>query len=115
MSRRSTAWSNVGYLTQTFARQEYVMKGKDAYGNPIMLPPDPSVADEMERTKTIIYNLTPRALEYLQMRVGPSKTGDPKHLRVIEKLLKQEYWPNGYFTVVDWGEGSGGEARHRGA
>ena len=63
----------------------------------------------MERTKTIIYNLTPLALEYLQMRVGTSKAGDPKHLRVIEKLLKQEYWPMGYFTVVDWGEGSGGK------
>ena len=85
------------------------MKGKDAYGNPIMLPPDPSVADEMERTKTMIYDLTPLALEYLQMRVGTSKAGDPKHLRVIEKLLKQEYWPKGYFTVVDWGEGSGGK------
>jgi len=100
---------DAGFLTQTFARQEYVMKGKDAYGNPIMLPPDPAVADEMERTKTIMYNLTPLALEYLQMRVGPSKAGDPKHLRVIEKLLKQEYWPKGYFTVVDWGDGSGGK------
>ena len=100
---------DAGFLTQTFARQEYVMKGKDAHGNPIMLPPDPSVADEMERTKTIIYDLTPLALEYLQMRVGTSKAGDPKHLRVIEKLLKQEYWPKGYFTMVDWGEGSGGK------
>jgi hypothetical protein len=100
---------NAGFLTQTFARQEFVMKGKDAYGNPVMLPPDASVADEMERTKTIIYNLTPLALEYLQMRVGPSKAGDPKHLRVIEKLLKEEYWTMGYFTVVDWGEGSGGK------
>ena len=100
---------NSGFLTQTFARQEYVMKGKDAYGNPIMLPPDPSVMDEMERTKTVIYNLTPLSLEYLQMRVGPSKAGDPKHLRVIEKLLKEEYWPMGYFCVVDWGEGSGGK------
>src|SRR6202044_1571109 len=27
---------NVGYLTQTFTRQEYVIKGKDSYGNPIM-------------------------------------------------------------------------------
>jgi hypothetical protein len=71
---------NAGFLTQTFARQEYVMKGKDAYGNPVMLPPDPSVMDEMERTKTIIYNLTPLALEYLQMRVGPIEGGDPKHL-----------------------------------
>ena len=26
---------NSGFLTQTFARQEYVMKGKDVYGNPI--------------------------------------------------------------------------------
>ena len=100
---------NRGFLTQTFARQEYVMKGKDVNGNPVMLPPDPSVADQMERTKTVIYNLTPLALEYLQMRVGSSKAGDPKHLRVIEKLLKQEYWTMGYFTVVDWGEGSGGK------
>ena len=74
-ARRSTAWSTAGFLTQTFARQEYVMKGKDVYGNPIMLPPDPSVADEMERTKTVIYNLTPLALEYLQMRVGPRRRG----------------------------------------
>ena len=87
---------NTGYLTQTFARQEYVMKGKDVYGNPIMVPPDPSVADEMERAKTVIYSLTPRALEWFKMRVGPSKAGDPKHLRVIEKLLKEEYWPMGY-------------------
>ncbi|MGH9918491.1 MAG: winged-helix domain-containing protein, partial [Nitrososphaerales archaeon] len=76
---------------------------------PIMLPPDPAVADEMERTKTIVYNLTPLALEYLQMRVEPSKMGDAKHARVVEKLLKQDYWPMGYFTVVDWGEGSGGK------
>jgi hypothetical protein len=100
---------DAGFLTQTFARQEYVMKGKDVNGNPVMVPPDPSVADQMDRTKTIIYNLTPLALEYLQMRVGTSKAGDPKHLRVIEKLLKQEYWPKGYFTVVDWGEGRGGK------
>ena len=87
--------------------QEYVMKGKDAYGNPIMLPPDPSVLDEMERTKTIIYNLTPVALEYFQMRVGTLEGGDPKHLRVIEKLLKQEYWPKGYFS---WSTGAREEA-----
>jgi len=99
---------NDGLLTQTFARQEYVMKGKDAYGNPIMVPPDPSVKDEMERAKTVVYSLTPRALGLMEMKVGPSKAGDPKHLRVIEKLLKEEYWPMGYYCVVDWGEGSGG-------
>ena len=26
---------------------------------------------------------------------------------MIEKLLKEEYWPMGYFCVVDWGEASG--------
>ena len=35
--------------------------------------------DEMERAKTVIYSLTPSALEWFQMRVGPSKVGDPKH------------------------------------
>ena len=40
------------------------------------------------------------------MRVGPSKMGDLKHARVIEKLLKEEYWPMGYYCVVDWGESS---------
>jgi hypothetical protein len=40
------------------------------------------------------------------MKVGPSKMGDPKHVRVIEKLLKEEYWPMGYYCVVDWGETS---------
>ena len=83
------------------------MKGKDAYGNPIMVPPDPSVMDEMERAKTVVYSLTPSALDWFKMRVGPSKVGDPKHLRVIEKLLKEEYWPMGYYCVVDWGEASG--------
>jgi predicted transcriptional regulator len=95
---------NAGYLTQTFVHQTYVMKGKDAYGNPIMVPPNPSVADDMERAKTIIYSLTPRALESFEMKFGPSRTGDPKHIRVIEKLLKEEYWSNGYYCVVDWGE-----------
>ena len=95
---------NEGYLTQTFEQQQYVMKGKDGYGNPIMVPPDPSVMDDMERSKTVIYHLTPDALEWFQTRPGPSKVGDPKHIRVIEKLLKEEFWANGYFCVVDWGE-----------
>jgi predicted transcriptional regulator len=95
---------NAGYLTQTFEHQKYVMKGKDGYGNPIMVPPNPAVADEMERTKTVVYSLTPRALESFEMKFGPSRTGDPKHIRVIEKLLKEEYWPMGYYCVVDWGE-----------
>ena len=99
---------NDGLLTQTFAHQEYVMKGKDAYGNPIMVPPDPSVADEMERAKTVIYNLTPRALESFEMKFGPSKDGRPQALRVIEKLLKEEYWPMGYYCV-------GGLGRERAA
>jgi hypothetical protein len=90
---------NVGYLTQRFERQEYVMKGRDVYGNPIMVPPDPSVRDDMERAKTVVYQLTPRALEWFRMRTGPSKVGDPKHVRVIEKLLKEEYWPMGYCVV----------------
>ena len=30
--------------------------------------------------------------------------GDAKHVRVIEKLLKEEYWPMGYYCVVDRGE-----------
>ena len=97
---------NTGYLTQTFAPQEYVMKGKDVFGNPIMLPPDPSIRDDMERAKTVVYSLTPRALDWFKMRVGPSKMGDPKHARVIEKLLKEEYWSLGYYCVVDWGETS---------
>ncbi len=97
---------NTGYLTQTFARQEYVMKGKDVYGNPIMVPPDPSVKDDMERAKTVVYSLTPRAMDWFKMKVGPSKMGDPKHGRVIEKLLKEDYWPLGYYCVVDWGETS---------
>jgi len=104
---------NAGFLTQTFARQEYVMKGKDSYGNPVMLPPDPSVMDEMERTKTIIYNLTPFALEYLQMKVGPSKAGDPKHLRRNRKAAEGGILAHGYFSVVDWGEGSGGKPTSR--
>ena len=32
--------------------------------------------------------------------------GDVKHARVIEKLLKGEFWRNGYFCVVDWGDSS---------
>ena len=95
---------NAGYLTQTFEHQKYVMKGKDGYGNPIMVPPNPAVADEMERAKTVTYSLTPRALESFEMKFGPSRTGDPKHIRVVEKLLKEEYWPMGYYCVVDWGE-----------
>ncbi|MDA4123385.1 MAG: winged helix-turn-helix domain-containing protein, partial [Thaumarchaeota archaeon] len=95
-----------GYLTQTFTRQQYVMKGRDAFDNPVLVPPDPRVRDEMERAKTVVYSLTPRALEWFAMRVGPSKMGDPKHVRVIEKLLKEEYWPLGYYCVVDWGETS---------
>jgi len=80
------------------------MKGKDRFGNAIMVPPDPAVADDMERTKTVIYSLTPRALETFEMKFGPTRTGDPKHIRVIEKLLKEEYWPMGSYCVVDWGE-----------
>ena len=30
--------------------------------------------------------------------------GDAKQVRVIEKLLKEEYWPMGYYCVVDQGE-----------
>jgi hypothetical protein len=30
--------------------------------------------------------------------------GDVKHARMIEKLLKEQYWPMGYYCVVDWGE-----------
>ena len=97
---------NMGYLTQTFTRQQYVMKGRDAFDNPILVPPDPAVRDQMERARTVIYSLTPRALEWFKVVVGPSKMGDPKHARVIEKLLKEEYWPLGYYCVVDWGETS---------
>ena len=95
---------NTGYLTQTFDRQEYVMKGKDVYGNPIMVPPSPDNRDEMDRARTIIYSLTVRALEWFQIKVGRAKMGNPKHVRVIEKLLKEEYWPMGYYCVVDQGE-----------
>ena len=95
---------NHGYLTQTFEYQPYVMKGKDVYGNAIMVPPDPAVMDDVERSKTVIYHLTPDALDWFQTKPGPSKVGDPKHVRVIEKLLKEEFWTMGYFCVVDWGE-----------
>jgi Helicase HerA, central domain/TraM recognition site of TraD and TraG len=95
---------NAGYLTQTFEYQPYVMKGKDVYGNAIWVPPDPSVRDDVERSKTVIYHLTPDALDWFQTRPGPSKAGDPKHIRVIEKLLKEQFWTMGYFCVVDWGE-----------
>jgi predicted transcriptional regulator len=95
---------NTGYLTQTFDRQEYVMKGKDVYGNPIMVPPNPGNRDEMDRARTIIYSLTARALEWFEVGPGPAKMGDAKHVRVIEKLLKEEYWPMGYYCVVDRGE-----------
>jgi hypothetical protein len=95
---------NTCYLMQTFGRQEYVMKGKDVYGNPIMVPPSPENRDEMERARSLVYSLTPRALEWFQIRVGRAKMGDPKHVRVIEKLLKEEYWPMGYYCVVDDGE-----------
>ncbi len=95
-----------GCLTQTFTRQEYVMKGKDEYGNAIMVPPDPSVKDEMERVKTTMYSLTPLVLEFFQMKPGRTKAGDPEHVRVIEKLLKEEFWPMGSFCQVDWGETS---------
>ncbi|MDE1853266.1 MAG: type IV secretory system conjugative DNA transfer family protein [Thaumarchaeota archaeon] len=95
---------NTGYLTQTFDRQEYVMRGKDVYGNPIMVPPNPDNRDEMDRARTIIYSLTVRALQWFEIRAGPAKMGDAKHVRVIEKLLKEEYWPMGYYCVVDQGE-----------
>jgi hypothetical protein len=71
-----------------------------------MLPPDPSNRDQMERAKTVVYSLTPRALEWFRIRVGPSKMGDPKHVRVIEKLLMEDYWSLGFYCVVDWGETS---------
>ncbi|MDG7011920.1 MAG: TraM recognition domain-containing protein [Nitrososphaerota archaeon] len=95
---------NTGYLTQAFDRQEYVMKGKDVYGNPMMVPPSPGNRDEMDRARTIIYSLTARALEWFEVSPGPAKMGDAKHVRVIEKLLKEEYWPMGYYCVVDQGE-----------
>jgi len=95
---------NKGYLTQSFDRQEYVMKGKDVYGNPIMVPPNPGNRDEMDRARTIIYSLTARALQWFEIRVGRPKMGDAKHVRVMEKLLKEEYWPMGYYCVVDQGE-----------
>jgi hypothetical protein len=62
--------------------------------------------DDMQRATTIVYSLTPRALEWFRMRVGPSKMGDVKHARMIEKLLKEQYWPMGYYCIVDWGESS---------
>jgi len=95
---------NTGYLTQTFGVQEYVMKGRDVYGNAIMVPPSPDNRDEMDRARTIIYSLTARALEWFKVRVGRAKMGDAKHVRVIEKLLKEEYWWMGYYCVVDDGE-----------
>jgi len=97
---------NQGYMTQVFVRQEYIIKGKDEFGNPLRVTPDPSNMDDMERSRTVVYTLTPRALDVFKMRVGPSKMGDVKHARVIEKLLKGEFWRNGYFCVVDWGDSS---------
>jgi hypothetical protein len=97
---------NTGHMTQTFTLQEYIIKGKDEFGNPVRVPPDPSNMDDVERSRTVVYSLTPRALDLFRMRVGPSKMGDPKHARVIEKLLKQEFWPPGFFTAVDWGDTS---------
>jgi hypothetical protein len=97
---------NTGYLTQNFTLQEYIIKGKDEFENPIRVPPDPSNMDDVERSRTVVYSLTPRALEVFRMRVGPTKMGDPKHARVIEKLLKQGFWPSGFFTSVDWGDSS---------
>ena len=43
-----------------------------------------------------------------QIKFGPTRAGDPKHVRMIEKLLKEEYWPMGHYCVVDWGD-TGGE------
>ena len=63
---------NKGYLTQTFEYQPYVQKGRDVYGNPIMVPADQAVMDDVERSKTVIYHLTPQALESFQTRPGPS-------------------------------------------
>jgi TraM recognition site of TraD and TraG/Helicase HerA, central domain len=97
---------NTGYMTQVFTLQDYIIKGKDEFENPIRVPPDPSNMDDMERAKTVVYSLTLRALDLFKMRVGPSKMGDPKHARVIEKLLKEEYWPLGNYCVVDWGQTS---------
>jgi hypothetical protein len=97
---------NMGYMTQAFVRQEYIIKGKDEFGNPLRVTPDPSNMDDMERSRTVVYTLAPRALDVFRIRVGPSKMGDVKHARVIEKLLKGEFWRNGYFCVVDWGDSS---------
>jgi hypothetical protein len=97
---------NTGYMTQAFVRQDYIIKGKDEFGNPIRVPPDPSNMDDVERSRTVVYSLTPRAMDVFRMRVGPSKMGDVKHARVIEKLLKGEFWRNGYFCAVDWGDSS---------
>ena len=97
---------NTGYMTQVFVHQDYIIKGKDEFGNPLRVTPDPSNMDDMERSRTIVYTLTPRALDVFRIRVGPSKMGDVKHARVMEKLLKGEFWRNGYFCVVDWGDSS---------
>jgi len=97
---------NQSYLTQSFTKQQYIVKGKDEFGNPIWVPPDPAIMDDMQRATTVVYALTPRALEWFRMRVGPSKMGDVRHARVIEKLLKEQYWPMGYYCIVDWGESS---------
>jgi len=97
---------NAGYLTQTFGSQDYVREGKDSFGNPIWIHLNSSAKDKIDRAKTVTYALTPRALEWFQIRPGPSKVGDPKHVRMIEKLLKEDYWPSGYYCAVDWGETS---------
>ena len=98
---------NSGFLTQVFGPQEYVREGKDSFGNPIWVAlGDSADKDKIDRAKTVIYSLTPRALEWFRLRPGPSKVGDVKHVRIIEKLLKEEYWLQGYYCVVDWGETS---------
>jgi hypothetical protein len=100
---------DAGYLTVSFEFRQYIQKGKDTYGNPIMVPVDMSVVDEKERARITVYRLTPSALEVFQMRFGPKRAGGPEHMRVVEKLLKERYWLLGYWCVVDWGDKPGVE------
>ena len=64
---------NTGYMTQAFVRQEYIIKGKDEFGNPIRVTPDPSNMDDMERSRTIVYSLTPRALDVFRIGSAPRR------------------------------------------
>jgi hypothetical protein len=95
-----------GLLDERYELRD-IVKGRDDYGNQILVTPDPSKKDEMERARTVTYSLATPAKEFFLSRVGSSRAGNPVHLRVIRKLLEEKYWPGGYWCEVDWGEKGG--------